>query len=121
MKRKGPWSEDQIEAFLATTRVPMRIACNGASGFPVLVSLWFTPLDGTLWCATQKSASVVSHLQRDGRCAFEVAEESSPYRGVRGQAIASLEDDRAESVLRLLIERYLGDSNSKLASWLLRF
>lgn len=119
MKRKGPWSRDRAEEFLAETRVPVRIACNGASGFPVLVSLWFVPIGEALWCATQQSASVVSHLRRDGRCAFEVAEEASPYRGVRGQALASLNEDRAEPILRLLIERYLGTSNSKLAGWLL--
>jgi hypothetical protein len=119
MKRKGPWSAERIAAFLANTRVPIRIACNGGSGHPVLVSLWFVPIDGRLWCATQESASVVSHLRRDGRCAFEVAEDSIPYQGVRGQALASLDDARGESILRLLIERYLGDSNARLASWLL--
>jgi nitroimidazol reductase NimA-like FMN-containing flavoprotein (pyridoxamine 5'-phosphate oxidase superfamily) len=97
----------------------MRLACNGASGHPVLVSLWFVPIGGELWCATQKSANVVTHLRRDARCAFEVADESSPYRGVRGQGLASLDEDRAERILRMLIQRYLGTSNSKLAGWLL--
>jgi len=117
--RKGPWTPAEIEAFLAATRVPMRIACNGAAGHPVLASLWFVPQDGRLWCATQQSASVARHLARDGRCAFEVAQDSSPYRGVRGQALAHLHPERGEDVLRLLIDRYLGDSSSSLARWLL--
>jgi hypothetical protein len=45
--------------------------------------------------------------------------ESPPYRGVRGRGIATLNDDRGEEILRRLIERYLGDSSSRLASFLL--
>ena len=119
MKRKGPWSTDQIERFLRETRIPIRIACNGASGHPVLASLWFLPLDGMLWCATQRTARIVSILTRDSRCAFEVSVETPPYRGVRGPGLATLHDDRGEEILRTLIDRYLEDSRSRLASLLL--
>jgi hypothetical protein len=113
MTRKGPWSPERIERFLEEIRAPIRLACNGASGHPVLASLWFIPLDGKLWCATQRRASVVSHLSRDPRCAFEVSVESPPYRGVRGQGLATLHEDRGEEILRVLIDRYLEDSTSR--------
>lgn len=119
MKRKGPWSSEQVERFLEASRAPIRIACNGASGHPVLASLWFVPQGGRLWCATQRTASVVSHLARDPRCAFEISVESPPYYGVRGQALATLHDDRGEEILRTLIDRYLGDSSSRLAALLM--
>lgn len=119
MTSKGPWSRIQIEGFLEEARVPVRLACNGASGHPVLVSLWFLPIDGKLWCATQQSAHVVSMLTRDPHCAFEVSVETPPYRGVRGPAVATLHDDRGEEILRKLIDRYLRGSNSKLARLLL--
>ncbi|NIV46756.1 MAG: hypothetical protein GWN46_08055 [Gammaproteobacteria bacterium] len=119
MRQKGPWSTDQIQHFLRDVRIPLRIACNGASGFPVLASLWFVPEGGKLWCATQRGSSVVSLLSRDPRCAFEVSVETPPYRGVRGTGVATLHDDRGEEILRVLIERYLGDTDSKLASFLL--
>ena len=119
MRQKGPWSTDQIQHFLQDVRIPLRIACNGASGFPVLAALWFVPEGGKLWCATQRGSSVVSLLSRDSRCAFEVSVETPPYRGVRGTGVATLHDDRGEELLRVLIERYLGHTNSKLASFLL--
>ena len=119
MRQKGPWSTDQIRCFLRDIRIPVRIACNGSSGHPVLASLWFVPMDGKLWCATQRAARVVSLLTRDPRCAFEVSVETPPYRGVRGPGVATLHDDRGEEILHTLIDRYLGDSNSKLASLLL--
>jgi hypothetical protein len=119
MKQKGPWSTDQIRRFLQESRIPIRIACNGASGHPVLASLWFIPLEGRLWCATQRSASVASLLTRDPRCAFEVSVEKPPYRGIRGTGLATLDDSRGEEILRALIDRYLGEATSELARFLL--
>jgi hypothetical protein len=119
MKRKGPWSRQQIERFLEDVRIPVRLACNGSAGHPLLASLWFAPMDGLLWCATQRSASIASLIARDPRCAFEVSVETPPYRGVRGTGLATLHDDRGEEILRLLIDRYMGDATSKLASFLL--
>jgi hypothetical protein len=118
MKRKGPWSNHEIERFLQQTRIPLRLACNGASGHPVIASLWFLPLDGAIWCATQRTASVVSLLRRDRRCSFEVAPETPPYRGVRGRGVAELHDERGAEILQLLIDRYLQDPTSQFARWL---
>jgi hypothetical protein len=116
---KGPWSADRVERFLAETEVPLRLACNGASGHPVMASLWFLAIEGTLWCATPRDASVAARLRDDGRCAFEVSVESPPYRGVRGTGVATLHDERGEEILRALLARYLGDSNAALKSLLL--
>jgi len=119
MTRKGPWSTEQIEGFLRATRIPVRVACNGMHGSPLLASLWFAAIDGQLWCATQRSARIVSLLERDPRCAFEVSVETPPYRGVRGRGMARIDSARGEEILRLLIERYLRDVNTPPAPLLL--
>jgi hypothetical protein len=119
MNTKGPWSQSELHRFLDETRVPVRLACNGASGYPVLASLWYLPEDGRLWCATQRNASVATILARDSQCAFEVSVESVPYRGLRSQGLATLHDDRGEEILLKLIHRYLGNSKSRLARSLL--
>jgi len=119
MTPKGPWSRAEIDRFLIETRVPIRLAVNGAGGHPLLVSLWFVPLGGNLWCATQRDAKVAERIAHDGRCAFEVAPDSLPYRGVRGRALAHLDAARGREVLEHAIDRYLGDRSSGLARWLL--
>jgi len=119
MANKGPWSTEQIQHFLEQASIPVRLACNGDSGHPVLVSLWFIPLDGKLWCATQRTARIASILDRDARCAFEVSVEKAPYCGIRGRARATLHDDRGEEILRKLIDRYLADATSPFARFLL--
>ncbi len=119
MKTRGPWAPDAIEAFLEGCTVPLRLACNGRSGHPVLASLWFVPEGERLWCATQSSARVVTLLASDPRCAFEVAPDTPPYRGVRGQARAEIVPERGEEILRKLVARYLDEPEGAFAQWLL--
>ena len=85
----------------------------------MLVSLWFVPEHDRLWCATQRGARVAALLARDPRCAFEIAPDAPPYRGVRGQALASLHPERGAELLGLVIDRYLGNRSSRFARWLL--
>ena len=120
MRKKGPWSTDQIQSFLRDSRIPLRIAVNGALGRPVLASLWFAPQGERLWCATQRGARIASLLARDPRCTFEISVETPPYFGVRGTGVATLHDDRGEEILRELIDRYLEDTDSKIARFLLK-
>jgi len=119
MKRKGPWNREQVEAHLAECRVPLRLACNGRSGHPVLASLWYVTIGESIWCATQAGSSMARRLAEDPRCAFEVAGDSVPYKGVRGQATARQVPERGEEILRSLIGRYLDDPRSDLARRLL--
>jgi hypothetical protein len=118
-KTSGPWDLQQAAGFLEEIRIPVRLACNRASGFPLLASLWFVPLEGRLWCATLETAAVAARLREDPRCAFEVSVESPPYFGVRGTAEATLHPERGEEILRVLLDRYLGGTSSRLARMLL--
>lgn len=115
----GPYALDRVERHLRDTVVPVRLACLTASGWPLVVSLWFLYRDGALWCASRPAARVVQHLARDERCAFEVAADTPPYKGVRGQARARVIHGGGGRLLGELIERYLGDRDSPLARRLL--
>jgi nitroimidazol reductase NimA-like FMN-containing flavoprotein (pyridoxamine 5'-phosphate oxidase superfamily) len=119
MKLKGPWTGGKVDRFLTDTRMPIQIACNGSNGYPVLASLWFVPIEGKLYCATQRSARIISLISQDPRCAFELSIKVPPYRGVRGQGIATVHPGLGEKILHVLIDRYLGDSTSPPAPLLL--
>ena len=116
---KGPWSRAEISEFLRGTTIPVRLACQGTSGFPVMVSLWFTEKNGRLWCATKRDAKIAALLDRNPHCAFEVSVEQAPYYGVRGQAVATVHEEGGEALLRELLERYLDDPDSQFARGLL--
>ena len=115
--RSGPWSPEQIDAYLRATTIPLRLA---SAGKHVLVqSLWFD-FDGTsLWCASQSDSVLVRRLRKDDRVGFEVSADQPPYRGVRGHGRAHLDPPRAADLLPRLIDRYLGSESSPLADWLL--
>ena len=109
----------EIDGFLDSVRIPVRLACKTETDWPIVISLWYRHQNGHLMCATQKSARVVSYLQYDPRCAFEIAEERPPYCGVRGQAIANIDESMGPVVLKQLLQRYLGSTQNSLAEQLL--
>jgi hypothetical protein len=110
---------NEVQEYLDTVRIPIRLASKTKTGWPVVVSLWYLHQDGLLFCATQTSAKIVDYLQNDERCAFEIAEDQPPYCGVRGQAKASIDGHMGKDILEKLLYRYLGNTNNDLAKKLL--
>jgi len=119
IRSSSAWDAEQINHFLADTVIPIRLACIDRDGEPLICSLWYLYADGALWCATQQSASVIALLEANPRCGFEVAPETMPYRGVRGQGRVSLSAADGPATLLRLIERYLGTRDSGFAKWLI--
>jgi nitroimidazol reductase NimA-like FMN-containing flavoprotein (pyridoxamine 5'-phosphate oxidase superfamily) len=117
--RGGPWCASQVFAHLAGATLPLRLATASGRGGPLVASLWFLFDEGALWCATQAKARLAEVLWEEPRCAFEVAGDAPPYRGVRGQGRAELLPERGGEILARLIDRYLGRRDGPLAGWLL--
>jgi nitroimidazol reductase NimA-like FMN-containing flavoprotein (pyridoxamine 5'-phosphate oxidase superfamily) len=113
------WPLADVETFLERFDAPLRLAATREDGFPMLCSLWFRYEAASLYCATQRDARIARALARDDRCAFELAPNEPPYHGVRGRGRAVLHEEGGEAELERLIDRYLGDRTSRLASWLL--
>lgn len=114
----GVWTSSQVSEYLREVRVPLRLSCVTQSGWPLIVSLWFDWHDDALWCATQRTARVAAHLEREPRCGFEIATNVAPYRGVRGQGVVDLLEEAGPGVLDRLITRYLDDPAGGFARWL---
>jgi len=107
-----------IERYLDSAALPLRLAVNSAEGTPLVASHWFLYREGALYCVLHKSSLVARCLARDGRCAFEVGSDQVPYRGVRGQATATLSDSGVDTLLKALFARYRINPDSRLATWL---
>jgi len=117
----GPWSRDRVDDFLAASTVPVRLSCRTPSDDLWMLSLWYEwdPEASELRCATSADADVVRFLRARDDVAFEISTNDPPYRGVRGRGAATVEPDAEKDVLRRLIVRYLGDTDSELAKRLL--
>lgn len=106
--------------YLTSLRIPVRLSCRTESGWPFVLSLWYLYQDGHILCATPDNARIVSYLENEPRCAYEIAGDLPPYCGIRGQARASVDRSRGPEILKALLERYLGGIDNDLARGLLR-
>lgn len=119
IRYSGPWAKSRVREFLAETCIPVRLAANTDTGFPIVLSLWFLPEGDDLLAAVHRSSRIAKRLTDDARCAFEIAPDDPPYRGVRGQAVAGLRAEGAADLLERLLHRYLGSTDSSLGRFLL--
>lgn len=120
MSKTSAWSQETLASYLDTVAIPMRIATYGED-FPSICSVWFffDPDREMLLCASHKNSQLVKQLTRNNKCAFEIAPNDPPYKGVRGRGQVTFTQVGVEETLHKLIGRYLGDSNDSLAKWLL--
>ena len=116
---QGPWGMDEIASFLCNVHVPMRIAANGTSGFPMVTPVWHLWADGNIWAASRPSSALVRGLRGDPRCAFDISCEQPPYKGVRGRGIAEIEAN-GEYVLEQLLSRFMGATAPSFQARLLK-
>ncbi len=118
--KRSTWDRAEIDRFLLETTIPVRLAVID-DGVPLVVSIWYQwdAASGTLLCVSHQNARVVRLLEASSACGFEIARDDPPYKGVRGQGEVTLERASAGVVLGSLIRRYLGDTDSSLAQWLL--
>ena len=119
MEPTGTWDRSQTEAFLSETKVPLRLSCRRPAGDLWMLSLWFRYRDGALWCATSAEADVIRYLEATDHVAFEISTNEPPYKGVRGNGMATVTPDPEKALLRDLLRRYLGGTDSQLATRLL--
>ena len=100
---------------ISDSRIPIRIAFLKPDGTPNVISLWYEEIEGKIYCATQKSAKIVSYLEKNSKCGFEIAADKPPYKGTRGTGLAKILDNRGEEILEILMDKYLGKKESNLS------
>jgi len=117
--KKSGWSKQHLESYLNSTVSPLRIACIDSNGYPVIVPLWFHWDGKCFWCVTHHQAKLVKYLQRNNRIGFEVANNTPPYHGVRGQGEVELISERGAEWVEQLLSRYLPGVENRFTRWLL--
>jgi hypothetical protein len=108
----------EIDDIAIDKKIPIRLAYTKPNHSPGILSLWYIEIDGKLYCATQKNAKIVSFLKKSHICGFEIAADKPPYKGIRGEGVVRIFEERGNEILQLLIEKYLGPKESKLTHFL---
>lgn len=109
---------DDLNQIFHFEKIPIRLAFIKSNTIPNVLSLWYVYLDEKIYCATQKSAKIVSYLETNPKCGFEIAADKPPYKGVRGEGIAKILPENGENILNLLMNKYLGTKESTLSKFL---
>ncbi len=115
----GVWAEEEVASFLQEVRIPIRIATQRSDNSLWPVTVWYRYRNGVFESATQARAELVHILENDPAVGIDVSMNDAPYRGIRGSGNAVLSRDGGEEVLRDLVHRYLGGTDSSLAQRLL--
>src|SRR5690606_39495771 len=99
IKRDSAYDAQQMADYLAAARIPLRLACNGGNGFPLVASHWFEYRDGAFYLAIHQNSRVASLLDQNPLFGFEIAADTIPFRGVLGQGTVflSLPGDPAQT------------------------
>ena len=108
----------EIDRFISDSKIPIRIAFMKDVGVPAVISLWYVCKYGKIYCATQKKAKIVSYLQKNPICGFEIAADKPPYKGIRGEGTVQILNETGAYVLDLLVDKYLGEKESTLSKFL---
>jgi len=111
-------NDPNLEEKTSDTKIPIRLSFLKTNGVPGIISLWYLNINEKIYCATQKTAKIVSYLQKNPYCAFEISNEKPPYKGIRGEGRAKILEGVGENVLYQLIEKYLGKKESILSEFL---
>ena len=101
------------------TKIPIRIGFIKPNGAPSIISLWYIDINGKIYCATQKTAKIIQYLENHPTCGFEIAADSPPYKGSRGEGTAKIIPSKGPEILKILIKKYLGDKESTLSKFLI--
>ena len=109
---------EEINKFIPDLKIPIRVGFIKSNDVPAVISLWYVYNDGKLYCASQKTAKIVSYLKKNPLCGFEIAADKPPYKGMRGEGTARILNETGAYVLDLLMEKYLGEKESKLSKYL---
>jgi len=109
---------EEIEKFIPDSKIPIRVGFIKSTGLPAVISLWYVCKDGKIYCAAQKTAKIVSYLQKNPACGFEIAADKPPYKGIRGEGTVRILNETGAYVLDLLMEKYLGEKESTLSKLL---
>ena len=118
LSKKSAWNKQELQDFLVSSKIPIRISVLDDE-YPLICSVWFEYLDEKLVIVSHEDSKLAKTLLRQRKCGFEIATNDPPYKGVRGKADVVAEAEGSGDTLRRVIQRYLGGTNQKLASWLL--
>lgn len=108
-----PMTEDEVQKFLENSKPNIQLATSDEDGCPSIQPVWFLyDKDARKICVgTNKMSKKVQNMQRNPyKTYFSIDDESFPYKGVKGKAVASISEEISKNakIMEKINLKYLG-------------
>ena len=109
--------QSEIDVFLASSRIPLRLGTVDPKGDPMIHTVWFHYSSGKLYLMSIKENRKVRNITGKKTVYFSVDTDALPPKGVRGKGTAFIVTDVGKSVplTEKIVAKYLGDLNMPMA------
>jgi nitroimidazol reductase NimA-like FMN-containing flavoprotein (pyridoxamine 5'-phosphate oxidase superfamily) len=109
--------QPEIDAFLASSKTPLRLGTTNSKGEPNIHPVWYQYVINKLYFMSYKDAVKVRNLKHNKTVYFSVDTDAMPNTGVKGKGTAIIVKDtgKALSLSEKIVAKYLGDLNSSMA------
>ena len=109
--------QSEIDAFLASSKTPLRLGTTNSKGEPNIHPVWYEYVDKKLYLMSYKDAVKIRNLKNNRTVYFSVDTDAMPNTGVKGKGTAIIVKDtgKALSLSEKIIAKYLGELNSTMA------
>ncbi len=109
--------QSEIDTFLASSKIPLRLGTTKSKGEPNIHPVWYHYANNRLYLMSYNDAVKVRNLKRNKTVYFSVDTDAMPNTGVKGRGTAIIVKDtgKALSLSEKIIAKYLGDLTSTMA------
>jgi nitroimidazol reductase NimA-like FMN-containing flavoprotein (pyridoxamine 5'-phosphate oxidase superfamily) len=117
MQNAPGMKQSEIDAFLAESKIPLRLGTTNKKGEPNIHPVWYSYEANKLYFMSWKDAVKVRNLKQNKTVYFSVDTDAMPNTGVKGKGTAVMIKDPGKmiSLSEKIVAKYLGDINSKMA------
>jgi nitroimidazol reductase NimA-like FMN-containing flavoprotein (pyridoxamine 5'-phosphate oxidase superfamily) len=110
-------SQAEIDTFLASSKIPLRLGTTNSKGEPNIHPVWYHYVTDKVYFMSYKDAVKVRNLKQNKTVYFSVDTDAMPNTGVKGKGTAVIIKDPGKtlSLSEKIVAKYLGDLNSGMA------
>jgi nitroimidazol reductase NimA-like FMN-containing flavoprotein (pyridoxamine 5'-phosphate oxidase superfamily) len=109
--------QSEVDLFLSTSKIPLRLGTVDSKGDPMIHPLWFYYLNDKLYILSLKDNLKVRNIRGKRRVYFSIDTDAEPHKGVKGKGNAIIVNDigKAVPISEKMISKYLGAPNTPMA------
>jgi general stress protein 26 len=109
--------QSEIDAFLASSKIPLRLGTVDSKGDPMIHPVWFHYANSRLYLMSPKDMTKVRNIRAKKTVYFSVDTDAAPNKGVKGKGNAVIVTDVGKSVplTEKIVGKYLGDLSTPMA------